>query len=244
MGIIQTHPTIDIQAIDELKAALPGKIILPQDPQYSGLSQPFNLSVKQSPALIVTAQNADDIVTAVRFARKTGLGLALQGGAHGNVLPADGALLIHTRQMRGIQVDAEKQTARIEAGAKWGEVLQETQAVRPGAAVGFLPRRRRSRIYPGRRHGLVSAQVRPGPGQRAVLRAGHNRWREAARQPAGKQRPVLGPARRGRQPGDPHRPGNPPLSGHPCVRRQPVLSGGGRPGGLHPLPPVGPLRPR
>jgi hypothetical protein len=129
MGIIQTHPTITIQAIDELKAALPGKVILPQDADYDGLSQPFNLSVRQSPALIVKVHSADDIVTTVGFARNMGLGLALQGGAHGNVLPADGALLIHTRQMRAVHVDAKNQTARIEAGAKWGEVLQETQAV-------------------------------------------------------------------------------------------------------------------
>jgi FAD/FMN-containing dehydrogenase len=139
MGIIQTHPSMTMQVIDELKAALPDKVILPQDPQYAGLSQPFNLSVKQSPALIVAAQSADDIVTAVRFARAAGLGLALQGGAHGNVLPADGALLIHTRQMRAVHVDVEKQTARIEAGAKWGEVLQQTQAVGLAPLLGSSP---------------------------------------------------------------------------------------------------------
>jgi FAD/FMN-containing dehydrogenase len=143
MGILQTHPSITSsltpQAIAELKAALPGKVILPQDAEYAGLSQPFNLSVKQSPALIINAHNADDIVTAVGFARNAGLGLALQGGAHGNVIPADGAVLIHTRQMRAVQVDAERQTARIEAGAKWGEVLQQTQAVGLAPLLGSSP---------------------------------------------------------------------------------------------------------
>jgi hypothetical protein len=70
MGITQTHPTINLQAIDELKTALPGKVILPQDPEYAGLSQPFNLSVKQSPALIVAVHSADDIVSAVLLRAK------------------------------------------------------------------------------------------------------------------------------------------------------------------------------
>jgi FAD/FMN-containing dehydrogenase len=143
MGITQTHPPITssltVDEVNELKALMPEKVFLPADPEYASLSQPFNLSVKQSPTLLVAVHSADDIVSAVHFARKTGLGLALQGGAHGVVIPADGALLINTRQMKAIQVDVEKQTARIEAGAKWGEVLQQTQAVGLAPLLGSSP---------------------------------------------------------------------------------------------------------
>jgi FAD/FMN-containing dehydrogenase len=41
--------------------------------------------------------------------------------------------------MRAIQVDPDTQTARIEAGAKWGEVLQETQAVGLAPLLGSSP---------------------------------------------------------------------------------------------------------
>ena len=126
-------------ALLELQASLPGKVFLPADPQYPGLSQPFNLSTRQNPAVIIAAHSAEDIIHAIHFARRTGSGLAVQGGAHGTVVPADGAVLINTRQMRAVQVDPARQTARIEAGAKWGEVLQETQLAGLAPLLGSSP---------------------------------------------------------------------------------------------------------
>jgi FAD/FMN-containing dehydrogenase len=143
MEMNQTHPSVSSatfqNAILELKTSLPGIVFLPADPEYSKLSQPFNLSVVQHPALIISANQTDDIVRAVGFARDTDLGLAILGGAHGTVIPADGAVLINTRQMKAIQVDSQTQTARIETGAKWGEVLLETQAVGLAPLLGSSP---------------------------------------------------------------------------------------------------------
>ena len=134
-----SSPSIDEIALRELQASLPGKVFLPSDTQYPALSQPFNLSIRQSPAVIVTAQSAEDILHAIHFARQAGTGLAVQGSAHGTVVPADGAILINTRQMRAVQVDPVKQTARIEAGAKWGEVLEVTQLSGLAPLLGSSP---------------------------------------------------------------------------------------------------------
>lgn len=130
---------IDKTALLKLQTSLPRKVFLPADPHYLELSQPFNLSVRQNPAVIVAAYSAEDIIHAIQFALKAGTGLAVQGGAHGTVIPADGAVLINTRQMKAIQVDATRQTARIEAGAKWGEVLQATQQAGLAPLLGSSP---------------------------------------------------------------------------------------------------------
>ena len=94
---------------------------------YDEARQAWNLSFEQRPALIVVAANAVDIAEAVLFARDAGLGVAVQATGHGLARPADEGLLIVTSQMTGVEVDAASQTAWIEAGAKWGLVLEATQ---------------------------------------------------------------------------------------------------------------------
>jgi hypothetical protein len=133
-----SHLIAEVEVI-ELQSRLKGRAIRPSDLDYSTLSQPWNLSVKQNPALIVAAENPQDIQAAVNFARRLGLGIAIQGSGHGNVRPANGALLIHTREMRSVEVDAESMSAWIEAGAKWGEVLEVTQDAGLAPLLGSSP---------------------------------------------------------------------------------------------------------
>jgi hypothetical protein len=123
----------------QLQAHIQGKVITPDDPQYGDARKAWNLRVDQRPAAIVVAENAADVVAAVGFAGREDLGVAVQSTGHGIVRPADGSLLIITSAMKDIRVDATSQTAWVEAGVKWGEVLAKTQAVGLAPLLGSSP---------------------------------------------------------------------------------------------------------
>jgi hypothetical protein len=122
-----------------LRAAIQGRVITPDDPDYDTVRQAWNLLVDQHPALIVVAASASDVAQAVRFARNSGLGVAVQATGHGVVSPADDALLIVTSQMTDVRIDAQSQTAWIEAGTQWGKVLEKAQEVGLAPLLGSSP---------------------------------------------------------------------------------------------------------
>jgi FAD/FMN-containing dehydrogenase len=88
----------------------------------------YNLLVRHRPALVVGAVGAADVMAAVRFAAARGMPVAVQATGHGPSVPADGAVFISTRRMSGVRVDPVARTVRIEAGARWGQVVHEAAA--------------------------------------------------------------------------------------------------------------------
>jgi len=114
-------------------------VLTPDDAGYDAARMGWNVAVQQHPALIVVANSAADVAAAVRFASKQGLGVAVRSTGHGVIRPADDNLLIVTSPMADVQVDAAAQTAWIEAGAKWGQVLPKTQAVGLAPLLGSSP---------------------------------------------------------------------------------------------------------
>jgi FAD/FMN-containing dehydrogenase len=129
---IETSPgrttPFDSRWVQALKNQMPGVVLLPEDEGYHRASLPWNLTYEQHPALVVMVGSATDILSAVRFARRHGLPVAVQGGGHGYSHPADGALLINTKKMNAVHVDAQTQSIRVEAGATWGTVIHEAHA--------------------------------------------------------------------------------------------------------------------
>ncbi len=111
----------------QLQMQVQGQVITPEDPGYDEARLAWNRRVEQHPAVIVVAVSAQDVATAVTFAQEQRMGVAVQGTGHGNVRPADDCVLILTREMNGVTVDPDAQTARVEAGVKWGAVLAKAQ---------------------------------------------------------------------------------------------------------------------
>ncbi len=64
------------------EAGLRGELIRPGDPGYEEARQVFNGMVDKRPALIVRCAGGADVISAVRFARETGLPVAVRGGGH------------------------------------------------------------------------------------------------------------------------------------------------------------------
>ncbi len=141
MELLQT-PTITTFVVDpwaDLQGRVQGRVITPADLQYTAARQAWNLTVDQYPAAIVAAQEAADVVTAVRFAREHDLGIAVQATGHGNVRPANGALLILTAGLDTLRIDPARQTAWVGAGLKWQRVLDAAQAVGLAPLLGSSP---------------------------------------------------------------------------------------------------------
>lgn len=100
-----------------LKAELHGKVYTSEDANYSEASKAWNLNAVQHPAVVVMAETTEDVTLAVRFARDAGMGIGVMGTGHGVGAPCDGDLLINTSRMRGVSVNSQSKTARVEAGA-------------------------------------------------------------------------------------------------------------------------------
>ncbi|GGX32915.1 FAD-linked oxidase [Streptomyces malachitofuscus] len=113
------HPTPDLFALSELR----GPVLRPGDEGYAEEVTGFNLSALRTPDVVVAATGADDVVTALRWASATGTPVAVQATGHGANFPVDHGLLISTARMTAVEVDPERRTATVAAGAKWRDVL-------------------------------------------------------------------------------------------------------------------------
>jgi hypothetical protein len=114
-----------------------GQVVTPGDPEWDAARAAWNLAADQRPEAVAYAENAGDVATLVAFAAARGMGVAAQGTGHGAVAlgPLEGAILLKTERMRGVSVDADSQTARVEAGVPGAELGGTAQA----DGLSFLP---------------------------------------------------------------------------------------------------------
>ena len=100
---------------------------LPGTPGYDEHRQPWNISVEQRPAAVAVPDTAAQVVEVVRAAADLGLHVSAQSTGHASApLAAHGlvdTVLLRTGAMTGVQVDARRRTARVEAGARWADVV-------------------------------------------------------------------------------------------------------------------------
>ena len=107
---------------DPLRAAHRGPVVTAADDGWDMARAAWNLAVDQRPELVARAECTEDVVAAVRFAREHALRVRMQGTGHGACGDLSGALLIDTSAMRGVEIDAGRRVARVEAGALWSDV--------------------------------------------------------------------------------------------------------------------------
>ena len=106
-----------------------GEIVGRAHPGYDELRKVFNGMIDRRPALIARCADAQDVSTAVNFARDAGVPVSVYGGGHnvtGNAVCDDG-VTIDLRPMKAVEVDPEKRICRAEAGLTWGEFDAATQ---------------------------------------------------------------------------------------------------------------------
>jgi FAD binding domain len=117
--------------------SLAGRVVTPDEEDWDLVRQPWNLAADQRPAAVALVQDADDVAKTIAFAVAHDLKVAGQGTGHGAVAlgPLDETILIKTERMRGIEVDPQAGTARVEAGV----LALELGAAAQGAGMCSLP---------------------------------------------------------------------------------------------------------
>lgn len=106
-------------SIQSLGAGLAGSVIRRGDSGYDQARRVWNGMIDRSPAAIIRCASTADVVAAVNFAREEGLVLAVRGGGHNaaGLAVCDDGIVVDLSGMRGVTVDAEKRTARVQGGA-------------------------------------------------------------------------------------------------------------------------------
>jgi hypothetical protein len=108
---------------------------------YSAEVATFNLSVVHRPAVVVGATSAADVSAAVAFAARHDLNIAVLNTGHGPSLAAgEDTLMITTRRMTQVRIDPTTKSARVEAGVRFGQLVQAAAehglAPLPGSSPG------------------------------------------------------------------------------------------------------------
>jgi FAD/FMN-containing dehydrogenase len=149
--------------------AIDGRVATPGDADWDEARAAWNLDADQRPAAVAIVESADDVAAVARFAAENGLNIAGQGTGHGAGPLADaleGAILVKTQKLRGIEIEPETETARVEAGvlsAELGKAANEHGLVfMPGSSpdvgvTGFTLGGGLS--WFGRRHGFACNRV-------------------------------------------------------------------------------------
>ncbi|MFH8463628.1 FAD-binding oxidoreductase [Streptomyces sp. NPDC017991] len=103
----------------------PGRIVLvPGDPGYEDELAGFQTGFAQRPDAVFAARSAEDVVAAVTYAAAEGLPVGVQATGHGLPGDAEGGVLITTRRMDAVTVDARARTVRVQAGVTWRQVVE------------------------------------------------------------------------------------------------------------------------
>ncbi|HEY6558102.1 MAG TPA: FAD-binding oxidoreductase [Polyangiaceae bacterium] len=119
--------TSDIEA---LSRRLSGTVVSPGDARYETARRVWNGLVDRKPALIVGCTCADDVISAVQFARPRRLLVSVRGGGHNirGTAICEAGMVIDLSAMNDIRVDPEARSVFSGPGVRWGQLDRATQA--------------------------------------------------------------------------------------------------------------------
>jgi FAD/FMN-containing dehydrogenase len=132
-----TETNLTDLSIPQLRAALNGRVIAPDDAGYDKARTVFYGGINRRPAVIVCVTDETDVARVVLLARQTGLELAVRSGGHSTAghSVSDGGIVLDLSDMRALEIDAEHRTAWVQTGMTAGEYT--TAAAAYGLATGF-----------------------------------------------------------------------------------------------------------
>lgn len=146
-----------------------GQVLQPGDDGYDEARTVWNAMIDRKPAVIVRCTGAADVMAAVDFARDLDLLLSVKGGGHnvaGRAVCDDG-LMIDLGEIDRVRVDPETRTARVGAGATWGDFDHEAQTFGLATTGGIVSTTGVAGLtlgggfgYLHRKHGLASDNLR------------------------------------------------------------------------------------
>jgi hypothetical protein len=120
--------TTPAQAARQELTEFRGRLIGPGDGDYDEARAVYNAMIDKRPALIARCADADDVATAVGFARDHGLLLAVRGGGHNGagLGTCDDGVVIDLSLLKDVEVDPGNKTVRVGGGCLWSDVDSAT----------------------------------------------------------------------------------------------------------------------
>jgi FAD/FMN-containing dehydrogenase len=127
--------------LTELRDGLSGDVLTASDREYERARLCFNLLIDRRPTAIARCVDANDVATALDFAQRHALEIAVRGGGHNPAghCAVDDGLVIDLTRMRKVEIDPEAGVAVSGGGATWLDFDAATQQhglVTPGGVVG------------------------------------------------------------------------------------------------------------
>lgn len=110
---------LELQANPDCSTAkLTGRLVFPESPEYDAARQEYNTSFDRFPHVIVFAQDNQDIVNAIQWARLHKRPLRLRSGRHNyeGLSVVDHGVIIDVSEMKKIEINTCHQTVTVETG--------------------------------------------------------------------------------------------------------------------------------
>ena len=129
--------SVQREVVSELRAALNGRVIVPEDKDYERARTIFYGGIDRRPQAIVRVADPGDVAHVISLARQSGLELAVRGGGHsfaGHSL-SDGGIVLDLRELQSLQIDPERRTAWAGGGLTAAAYTQAAGEF--GLATGF-----------------------------------------------------------------------------------------------------------
>jgi FAD/FMN-containing dehydrogenase len=118
-----TRGVLGAATLKEFEESLSGELVRPEDPGYDEARAIWNGAHDARPAVIARCANAEDVRSAIGFARSEGLEVAVRGGGHSipGFSSCDGGIVIDLSPMKGIEIDGQRRVGIAEGGVTWAE---------------------------------------------------------------------------------------------------------------------------
>ena len=128
-------------AVDSLRTRFPDAIVTAGDAGWDAARMAFNLLIDQRPAAVALPASAEQAAEVVGAAAELGLRVNAQGSSHnaGPLGALDDTLVVRFERLKAVRIDAEAQTARVEAGARWWDVVPRASELGLSALHGSSP---------------------------------------------------------------------------------------------------------
>ena len=112
------------EIISNLVSDIRGAVVFPEDPGYDEARKVYNAMIDRRPAMVVKCVDIADVIAAVRFARDHDLLLAVRGGGHNGagLGTCDDGMVVDLSRMKGVRMNPDRCTVRVEGGCTWGDV--------------------------------------------------------------------------------------------------------------------------
>ena len=133
--------SVDLSPGVALRERFGDAVTTAEDEGWDAARPAFNLLIDQRPTAVATPSTAAETAEIVRAASELGLRIAPQGSAH-NARPLgslDDTLLLRFGRMTAVELDPDAPSARVEAGARWWDVVPAASELGLAALHGSSP---------------------------------------------------------------------------------------------------------